>query len=324
VINIARVSILGSVAALALGACAQQPDTHAAAAPGCGRDCLLGNVDRYLEALAHKNPAQAPFAANARFTENAQVLRLGDGLWHNASEGPRGYKLVVADPTTEQAGFYVLMKENDNPIWLSGRLKVEDGKITELETVVIRQGVGFGNFDRTAPLPLWNEVLTPAQRRPRAELIAIANKYFDAIDHHLTDSVPFDDQCNRVENGVQTTNNPSLSIGASSGSGPNVGALGCRDNINSQMWRYITQISPRRFIVVDEERGIVLALVMFHQDGSVPSTNIPGFGEYKYSGAMRRPFTTVIPEMFKIRDGKIVQIEATMAALPYGSRSRWD
>ena len=77
-------------------------------------------------------------------------------------------------------------------------------------------------------------------------------------------------------------------------------------------------------MVVDEERGIVQAIVMFHQDGSVASTNIPGYGEYKYSGAAHRPFTTVIPEMFKIKNGKILQIEATMASLPYGSRSHWD
>ena len=63
---------------------------------------------------------------------------------------------------------------------------------------------------------------------------------------------------------------------------------------------------------------------MFHQDGSVASTNIPGYGEYKYSGAAHRPFTTVIPEMFKIKNGKIIEIEATMASLPYGSRSHWD
>jgi hypothetical protein len=99
---------------------------------------------------------------------------------------------------------------------------------------------------------------------------------------------------------------------------------GWRREHRSQMWRYITLISPRRFIAVDEERGIVLAIVTFQQDGTVASTRIPGFGEYPYSGAMHRPFTTVIPEMFKIRDGKIVQIEATMSALPYGTRSSWD
>jgi hypothetical protein len=294
----------------------------AAALPACQRECLLDTVDRYLSAIARRDPEQAPFAANARFTENAQVLKLGDGLWRTASEGPQGYKLVVADPVTGQSGFYVLMKESGNPIWLSGRLKVAGREITELETVIIRKGRGFGEFDRAAPLPVWNETLTPAQRRPRAEMIEIADKYFEALEKNLADHVPFDDTCNRIENGVQTTNNPSSNFGGDNG--PKVGALGCRENINSMMWRYITQISPRRFLIADEERGIVFGVFMFHHDGTQASTVIPGFGEYQYSAATRRPFTTVIPEMFKIRDGRIVQIEATMASLPYGSPSRWD
>ena len=309
--------------AVALAACSGQSGAPQSAAPaaGCARECLTGFVDRYVAALVHHDPKQAPFADNARFTENAQPLALGDGLWHTASAPPATYKLIVTDPGAGQAGFYLLMQENGNPIWLSGRLKVESQMITELETVVIRKGVGFGSFDRTAPLALWNEVVPPAERSPHDKMIEIANQYFDALDHHLTDSVPFDEQCNRIENGLQTTNNPAAGFSAG---GPNVGALGCRENINSQMWRYITRISPRRFVVVDEERGIVQAIVMFHQDGSVASTNIPGYGEYKYSGAAHRPFTTVIPEMFKIKNGKILEIEATMAALPYGSRSHWD
>jgi hypothetical protein len=322
-------SALAFVVAVALGlsACQRQsgqeatPAAQAAPAPTCSRDCLLGVVDKYVDALVKKDPKQAPFADNARFTENAQVLKLGDGLWNTASEGPQGYKLVVADPSTAQAGFYILMKENGNPIWLSGRLKVDSQKITELETVVIRKGVGFGNFDLAAPVPVWSEVLQPAQRRPRTEMVEIANKYLEAIEKNLPDYVPFDDSCNRIENGTQTTNNKSLHFG---GDGPNVGALGCRENINSMMWRYITRISPRRFLMVDEDRGIVMGVFMFHQDGSIPSTNVPGFGEYKYSAQTLKPFTTVIPEMFKIRDGKIVQIEATMASIPYGAKSRWE
>lgn len=295
----------------------------AAAAAACDRTCLLAVVDQYLAAVSRHDPKLAPFAPTARFTENAQVLQLGDGLWNTASPDTIGYKNVVADAAQGQAGFYVLMKENDNPLWLSGRLKVDAHRITELETVVIRKGSGFGNFDLKEPVPAWSTVLENAQRRPRKEMIAIANSYFDAIDHHLADHVPFDDACNRIENGVQTTNNPSGSH-FGGGNGPDVGKLSCKDNINSMMWRYITLISPRRFLVVDEERGIVMGVFMFHQDGSAEKTVVPGYGEYKYTAQTRRPFTTVIPEMFKIRDGKILQIEATMASIPYGSRSNWE
>jgi hypothetical protein len=295
--------------------------SNAHPAARCDRDCLLDFVDRYLDALAARDPARAPFAANARFTENAQVLELGDGLWNTASAGATGYKLVVADATTGQSGFYVIMQESGKPIWLSGRLKVENDAIIELETVIIRSGTGFGNFDATAPDAQWNELLAESERRPRKEMIAIADRYFTALADNLADYVPFDDDCNRVENGVRTANNPDSQA---FGGGPNVGAMSCRDNINSMMWYYITSIDPRRYLVVDEERGIVFGIFMFHHDGTYETIQIPGYGEFTYSGATRRPFTTVIPEMFKIKDGKILLIEATMTALPYGSRSRWD
>jgi hypothetical protein len=63
---------------------------------------------------------------------------------------------------------------------------------------------------------------------------------------------------------------------------------------------------------------------MFHHSGTIESFTVPGVGTFENTGARRRPFTTVIPELFKIRDGKIVAIEAVMASLPYGSQSGWD
>jgi hypothetical protein len=307
----------------------------------CDHDCLVGFVDRYLAALLRHDPGKDLFTTNARFTENAQPLQLGEALWRTASAGPQGYKLVIADPDTGNVGFYVLMQENGNPIWLSGRLKVQGQKITELETAIVRKGVSFGKFDRTAISPLWNEIPKPDERRSREELIAIANKYFDALDQHLTDSVPFDDECFRVENGVQTAGPPvppaaELAMGGNTPPAPaarpgaaprklpDVGHIGCKGNINSNMWQYITQIQPRRCEVVDVERGAVQCIVLFHQDGEVAGTNVPGYGYLKYSGATRRPFDTLIPEVFKVRNGKIIEIEATMPSLPFGSKTGWE
>jgi len=314
---------------------AARPSTAPA---GCDHDCLVGFVDQYLAALLRHDPGKDLFATNARFTENAQPLQLGDALWRTASAGPQGYKLVLADPDTGNVGFYILMQENGNPIWLSGRIKVQAQKITELETAIVRKGVSFGRFDRTAISPLWNEVLKPDERRSREELIAIANRYFDALDHHLTDSVPFDDACFRIENGVQTAapavlpaaalamggGTPPAPPAAAPGKPPDVGHVGCKGNINSNMWQYITQIQPRRCEVVDVERGAVQCIVLFHQDGEVPGTEVPGYGYLKYSGATRRPFDTLIPEVFKVRNGRIIEIEATMPSLPFGSNTGWD
>src|SRR3984885_5542386 len=142
-------------------------------AAGCDHDCLVGFVDKYLAALLRHDPGKGLFAADARFTENAQPLPLGAALWQTASAGPQQYRLVIADTHTGNVGFYILMQENGNPIWLSGRLKVQARRITELETAIVRKGVSFGKFDRTAISPLWNQKLKPAEKQSRQQLIAI-------------------------------------------------------------------------------------------------------------------------------------------------------
>jgi len=315
-----RAAVTGALLAV-LVACGDRTGTGAAAS-GCDRACLLAAVDRYVAALGEHDPSKGGFAPGARFTENAQRLPLGEGLWNTADASPPAYRLVFVDPQSGQASFDLRLSENGNPVWLAGRLHVEGGAVTELETVVLRKGVSFGDYERSVPDPLWDEIVPATQRRTREEMVTIANRYFEAIEKNLPDYVPFDDACLRIENGVQTTGNSDANFDGPNG--PRISRLGCRDNINSMMWRYITLIDPRRYFVVDETRGIVSGMFMFHHDGSQAKTEIPGFGEYSYTPQTRRPFTTVIAESFKIVDGRILRIDAAMATLPYGSRSGWE
>lgn len=295
----------------ASAAAAPEPESSAA----CGRECLIGFVDRYVEALAANDPGAAPFADDAKFTENAQVLELGDALWRTASAPPDGYELVAADPVTGNAAFFMIMEESGSPIWLAGRLAVEDEQITELETVVVRSGGGLAGFDHEQPDPVWDAVVRPEQRNTRAELFDAADRYMEALEQNLADHVEFDERCDRLENGVITANDPEAEVG--------IGAMTCRENIDSGMWVYITEISPRRFLVADEERGLAMGVFMFHHDGTHDHAMVNG-ERVEYSGATRRPFTTVIPEMFKVEDGRIRKIMAAMVSIPYKSDSGWD
>jgi hypothetical protein len=321
--------------ALNLAACGGEPETTAtpAALPSstttpaapqsdtvvtCNRDCLYAAVDQYVSALVAHDPGQAPFAADAKFTENTVALDLGDGLWNTASAPPSVYQLKAADPETGNAAFYLIMEESGSPIWLSGRLHVTNGEIDELETVVIRQGLGgsgFGAYDLTEVDPEWDAIVPPEQRNTREELFDVADRYVETLDADLAGHVQFDPSCNRIENGVITANNPNATSG--------MGAASCQENVDSGMWLYITDINPRRFLVADVERGIAMGMFMFHHDGSHEFAMVNG-ARVEYSGATRRPFTTVIPEMFKVRDGKITRIVATMASIPYKSKSGWD
>ena len=46
------------------------PPVPGALTPECDRACLYGFMDRYLDALVHKEPSKLPWAPHARFTEN--------------------------------------------------------------------------------------------------------------------------------------------------------------------------------------------------------------------------------------------------------------
>ncbi|HTW25141.1 MAG TPA: hypothetical protein VMD78_16175, partial [Candidatus Baltobacteraceae bacterium] len=113
------------------------PNQTAAAAPSCDYACLTGVMDRYLKALVAHDPSQIPVAANLKFTENTIPLKLGDALWGTMS-GIGTYKLYFADPHDGQVGIEASIRENGTPALLLARLKVVDGKITEIETVVHR------------------------------------------------------------------------------------------------------------------------------------------------------------------------------------------
>ena len=53
--------------------------------PACDRACLQDLLVQVLQAIADHRPAEAPLAANVRYTENGQALKLGDGVWNTAT-----------------------------------------------------------------------------------------------------------------------------------------------------------------------------------------------------------------------------------------------
>ncbi len=283
----------------------------------CDRDCLIGVTDAYLAAMVARDPARAPVASTARFTENTRELELGQGAWERIT-GVRNYKLYVTDPQAGQVALYTVIDGDERPGLLSLRLKVEDLLITEVESVHVGIGqTGFGSVDGLVSLaPVWNEVLPQERRRSRDELIDMADRYFETLEKQRIDHVPFTDDCLRIENGVQT---------AGRADGQGIAALSCRENVNHPIWTYITAIQPRRYLVVDEERGLVSGMFMFRHGGTYDSYTLPSGEIVPLSEAAMRKQSVVIAELFKIDDGRISRIEAVMAGgLDLEAGSGWD
>jgi hypothetical protein len=291
----------------------------AAAAEPCDRACLEGFVNQYLAAVVAHDPSRLPLTRNARYTENGVTLKLGDGMW-GVADGLGTYKLYFADPQGGQVGFMGVVIEHGHPQILALRLKVENKKISEIEAIVARSAGGPTSKPPEALVdkPIFHEALKPSERRWREELIKIANSYFEALVQAKGGIAPFDPNCTRVENGNITANNPN---------GSPMMKLTCGEQIDQEFSKFFTRIRDRRFPVVDEERGLVYSIIFFDHDGRMTSVKLKEGSVLGPTLTVRAPFDTpytfMIGELFKIKDGKIHRVEAVLLNVPYNTPSAW-
>ena len=96
---------------------------------------------------------------------------------------------------------------------------------------------------------------------------------------------------------------------------------GCKAQFESGYFLFVTRIRDRRFVMVDEERGLVVAFVFFDHSGNGHPR--PGPAGATMAGEPTRPFTWEIAELFRIENGKIRRIEAVLDQCPYGMGSPW-
>jgi hypothetical protein len=317
----------------AAAASAQQPSAAPPAAQPvvmCDQACLVGYLNRYLDALVKHDPASAPMARNARFTENTVSIPVGEGLWIGANEAPTTFKIVAADPVASQVAMFGSMQAWGNPALVAIRLKLDSGVIAEVEHLVTRQLRADALPNLQAPRAGLVEDVPAGERNTREDLLRVANLYFDAVEQDKGSVAPFANECARRENGIQTTSNTPPASDAPPPSGPvadalqKVGQLGCAANIDSQILSYITRIQSRRPLVVDEAKGLVFTFPMFVTKGDVSFIDIQGV-----PGVRRIPIAfgagnRMAAEVFKIRGGRIYEIEAMGLMLPYLAHSGWD
>ena len=160
----------------------------------------------------------------------------------------------------------------------------------------------------------------------RADLIATANKYFTGMQQNDgKGDYPFAADCNRIENGGQSTNAPTPAGEKRPDPKTSTGYSGqwtCLEQFQSGLLHFVNRIRDRRFVAVDEERGIVFAFGFFDHSGGATRTFTVPDGRTVTAGPVQ-PWTWEIAELFKIEKGKIRKIEALLHRSPYGMASGW-
>src|SRR3989441_10460453 len=321
-------------AALAMFALAGDlaPIVNASTGPiplNCNRACLENVVDQYLAALVAHDPKRLPLSKDVKYTENDQVIELGDGFWKTV-EGRGNYTHIFADPEFGQAAYMGTMKEAGGPLLMSLRLRVELGRITEIESIYFKPGGrgpnNIADMDKPyKPEEIWFKSIPPDQRMSRQEMIAIADAYFSGLQKNDgkgvngTGTYPFTNDCHRIENGSPTTNvprpanQPATDINAFS--------MDCLSQFKLGYYFVVQNIHDRRYPVVDQERGIVWSHVVFDQ-GTVNQGTLSDGRPYTFRG-FNRPSSILVTEAFLIENGKIRRVEMVGPSVLYHLNSSW-
>ncbi len=258
----------------------------------CDRQCLLGFLDNYLDALVANDPSMLDndLSSAVRYTDNGLEAHLGDGLWQTAVSVDNDKRLDFADTVQGNVASQLVIYEKgeattgeetnggcggvdedgNSPVIYQIRLKVEQNKITEIEAMTVRRknaANGFFNVKNMKPEPVFLEpVANPMTREEMKEILDVYVDYLEGTAKGQ--QVPFAQGCKRYENGFVTASG--------------VAAFNMQN-----MWRFNV---TRRYPVIDEETGIIWGMLPFFQ------TN----------------YSLVVGEAFKIVDGKIMMIQAVM------------
>lgn len=281
------------------------------------REQLYAKLDEYLDAMKARAPERLAWAKNVRNSENNVMIPVGEGLWGTII-GLGDYRLRFADTKTNQAGFFGTALEKGEESGLTIRVMYDDDDaITEVEMVVVRQsdsGIKFVN-QKWYTKPVLEEMATG--QGTREEMIKLSDGYFDTLQlNDGTIHTKFHPDCQRVENGVQTTNNPEFATVVP------VAAMACEDQFRMGNYRYDDRLRGRRFPLVDEERGLVLAFGFIDHSGKLESYQLTDGRTVE--SVIHRPHSFYLGELFRIEQGALKQIEANFITVPYWMPSPWD
>ena len=309
----------------------------------CDRPCLVNLMKDYLAALVAHDPSAVPFDKEVKFTENTANIPVGDGFWVTASEGPTEFQIYAADPVAQQVTGLFMMQENKHSDVLVGiRLALRRGKIYQAEHHVIREGLPYDKSKLQKPRPGLVEDVAPEDRTPRLQMLDIGLSYYDALEGGDGTLAPFAKECERRENGSTSVGGdlvrpePSKEMLESPfeyeyGSemeklrlalavAPNT----CEGQISAGVWATITAIKNRRLLVIDEQKGLAVGFSNLQHDSKPKVVKLKGIPELESVPMFQGVFNMPAIHIFKIKKGKIYEIEATGLSVPYGAKTGWE
>jgi hypothetical protein len=279
----------------------------AAQAAGCDKACLEGIANAYREAYRLHDPSKAPFARRVRFTENNVEMEFPDGSWDTVREEV-GSPLILSDPTTGNVGIYTTILQMDIQGFLAVRLKVAGGRITEVEHILsTRRNLSapptpIGDIYSFRRDPDFPRTVPAGERATRAQLASNADGYFSTLQHNDGEiRGNFSPEATRNENGMRFDE--------------------IEKSFKTGRYRFNNRVRDRDCFLLDEERGVAMCRGFIDHKGLLDEYKLTDGTPQK--SVFREPQTWSFIESFKIRNNRIVAVEATFIQAAYFTRSPW-
>jgi hypothetical protein len=192
---------------------------------------------------------------------------------------------------------------------------VEDRKITEVETYFGREGTPdlFAATANHSLNSVFTQTLPANQRRARDRMTVIVHGYLASKEENNGRILAgITDDCLRMTNGVNVTHGNDWAADI---------AEGCRQQLEEGIYKPVDRIRSRRFPVVVEETGVVVALTI--------EDHATRYVEYRSNSGdtlkvdVEYPNSRGMLEIFKVVDGKVARVEGVSAFLPYYIHDLW-
>ncbi len=305
-----------------------------------GRAELTSLAGQVVEGLIECCPHQLPLAERFRYTENGLPVRPEEGTWKTAT-GRRSYGITLADPSTGQAGWFGALDEHGLFAMMALRLKVDNGLITEIETIIARPelppaGSTLARATQTMFMPPlvvdlnpngFDKPAAPLTKRTtgtRNDLAAAVESYFAAFTGKKGSLARLAPGCMRRENGILACNNPEGPVVDKEKPTFRLFERDCAGELDRGFLASLLQLRSRRSLLVDESQGLALDLALLDNPATTKSVAVAGIGELAVPRSFRSPWTDLHAQLFKVEAGKIAHIEGIVRRVPYGQKSGWE
>jgi hypothetical protein len=182
-------------------------DTNNGTPGACTRDALQAMVDKYVEAQKAGDPSKMPLASDVKYKQNMKDITADKSICKTALPTIASERTIL-DVDSCRTFTELIVTAGSHPYVIGTRLKVDNDKISEINSMVTDKGDWGFDADKylsSSKDEKW-EILPADKRTGRQALINAGNAYFDLIFDWTKDTVPWGDPCYRIEGGSMVAN----------------------------------------------------------------------------------------------------------------------